>query len=354
MTAVGLITFTRHYWQCTCSREGAFASDAVLGIQGQNYSPTVQQHCCRLAVEASFDATSQLLQELLGVTLSAETVRSLVQGHGRAMVRFQAADTSSAQAFRKATGEVEFTVDASKVNTREEGWKDLKIGVFAKREAGVPATPAAWQSQRLPKPTQVVAFAGLVPAKQFRKSWRPRLRKLGVTCPAEVQVVADGAGWIWKGVERTLPGCVQTLDIFHACEHLSLCAQRIFGEGTPAAQSAYEQGRGLLVSAGWSGVCQWVGMLLEESDAAERERRRAATERLLGYFAKHVGRLGYRERLAAGRAIGSGQVEGQAKTLGLRLKRRGARWRRSNVAPMASLVCTRHTSHWDAYWSQAA
>jgi hypothetical protein len=110
----------------------------------------------------------------------------------------------------------------------------------------------------------------------------------------------------------------------------------------------------LLVSEGWAGVCQWVGTLLEESDEAERERRRAATERLIGYFAKHTRRLNYRERLAAGRAIGSSQVEGQAKTLGLRLKRRGARWRRANVKPMASLVCARHASHWDANWSQAA
>lgn len=90
------------------------------------------------------------------------------------------------------------------------------------------------------------------------------------------------------------------------------------------------------------------------TDEAERERRRKATERLIGYFAKHVGRLNYAERLKAGRAIGSGQVEGKAKTLGLRLKRRGARWNKRNVAAMASLVCVRHSSQWDPYWAMAA
>ena len=60
--------------------------------------------------------------------------------------------------------------------------------------------------------------------------------------------------------------------------------------------------------------------------------------------------MNYAERLASGRAIGSGTVEGQAKTLGLRLKRRGARWRKANVGRMASLVCVRHSSQWDAYW----
>src|SRR5262249_44678675 len=152
-------------------------------------------------------------------------------------------------------------------------------------------------------------------------------------------------------VNRALTGCTQTLDIYHAGERLSRCAQAIFGEGTAAAGAAFERGRQLLLQDGWSGVCAWVGELLSVPAAAEVERRRPATERLIGYFAKHVQRVDYRERLAQGRAIGSGAVEGQAKTLGLRLKSRGARWRLKNVRAMASLVCVRHSPQWDAYWA---
>ncbi len=166
----------------------------------------------------------------------------------------------------------------------------------------------------------------IAPAKEFRSHWRPRLRRLGVSQFASVHALADGAGWIWKAVQRVLSGCVQTLDFFHACEHLSKCAERIYGEGAKEASAAYEQGRSLLASQGWAGVCQWVSELLAVEDESERERRRKVTDRLIGYFAKHVNRLNYAERLKAGRAIGSGQVEGEAKTLGLRLKRRGARW----------------------------
>jgi hypothetical protein len=46
-------------------------------------------------------------------------------------------------------------------------------------------------------------------------------------------------------------------------------------------------------------------------------------------------------------------VEGRAKTLGLRLKRRGARWNRGNVTPMATLICVRQTCEWNAYWIMA-
>lgn len=354
MSAVGAVLFTRRYWKCTCGSDGSYAADEFLGVAGKRYTKTVQKHCCRLAAETSFTSTSQLMHEMLGADLCPETVRTMVEGHGKAMARFQAADTVSEKAFQEAAGEVEFTIDAGKVNTREDGWKDLKIAVISKRESGVPTTPDQWKSQRLPAATIVLAFAMIATAKDFRSSWRRRLRRLGVTCFAGVHALADGAGWIWKAVQHSLTGCVQTLDFFHACQHLSKCSDRIFGEDTSEARAAYEHGRSRLARQGWTGVCQWVSELLAVADDSERERRRPATERLLGYFSSHTHRLTYAERLGAGRAIGSGQVEGEAKTLGLRLKRRGARWNRCNVQPMAGLICVRHTCQWAPYWAAAA
>jgi hypothetical protein len=354
MTAVGAVFFTRRYWQCTCAGAGSYAADALLGIEGQRSTKTVHRHCCKLAAEMSFAATSEVMNDMLGAQLCPETVRKLVEGHGRRMARFQEKDTASEEAFREAPGAVEFTTDAGKVNTREEGWKDLKIAVISKREAGEPTAPGQWKSQRLPAASMVLAFAMIATAKDFRKQWRPRLRRLGVTSLAGVYALADGAAWIWKAVGRSLTGCVETLDVFHACQHVSKCAERIFGEQTAESRAAYRRGRDVLVGEGWDGICRWVGELLGPGDEAERARRRKATDRLIGYFSKHLGRLNYAARLRAGRAIGSGQVEGKAKTLGLRLKRRGARWNKRNVQPMASLVCVRHSSHqWAAYWTRA-
>jgi len=354
MTAVGEVVFKRRYWKCTCGSVGSYAADALLGIEGERYTKIVQKHCCRLAAETSFASTSEHIHEMLGVELCPETVRTMVEGHAKEMARFQAEDTASEELFQKAAGEVEFTTDAGKVNTREEGWKDLKIAVISKREAGEPTTPDHWKKQRLPAATIVLAFAMITTASTFRKTWHGRLRRLGVTCWAKVHVLADGASWIWKAVQRSLTGCMQTLDFYHGCQHLNRCAQSIFGEATSEAKAAYKHARGLLIRQGWTGVCQWVNELLEVTDETERERRRPATERLIGYFSKHMNRLHYAERLQAGQAIGSGQVEGEAKTLGLRLKRRGTRWKMGNVKPMASLVCVRHTIQWDAYWTLAA
>ncbi|MGL5095359.1 MAG: hypothetical protein ACRDD1_07210 [Planctomycetia bacterium] len=240
------------------------------------------------------------------------------------------------------------------MNTREEGWKDFKIAVFTKRPLGPAAAPEEWATRRLPAATARETVAALVSAKEFRRTRRRRLAQLGVRAGAEVHVLGDGADGIWRWAVRALTGCEETLDVFHAAEHLAEGAAKVFGDGTAAATAAFEGARSLLIAEGWNGVCRWIGGLLEVADDAERERRRRWTDRLVEYFRKHAGRLEYAKRLAEGRAIGSGAVEGAAKTLGLRLKARGARWRKANVDPMAALVCLRETPAWDAYWSLTA
>jgi len=352
VSAIGEIPINRRYWQCRCSKVGSYLADQILGLEGR-YSKVLQKHACRLSADTSFAAASEHLHELLGVKISAETIRELVESHGKSMSTFQAHDSQTAQEFAKAEGEVEFAVDAGKVHTREGGWKDLKIGVILKRLLGEPTSFEDWNSQRLPAASITLSFAMIAASATFRRSWRSRLKRLGVNAFASVHTLGDGASWIWKSVQRSLTGCVQTLDIYHASEHLHGCAERIFGEGTSATESAYERGRALLIRQGWSGICQWVSELLSESDETKRERRQQATTKLMNYFAKHCNRLNYAQMLAEGRVIGSGAVEGQAKTLGLRLKRRGARWNFKNVKSMASLVCVRNSTQWNSYWTNA-
>ncbi len=243
MTTLGVLTITRRYWQCRCGRDGAYAADEVVGLAGHS-SKVVQKHGCRLAADVSFAKASEHLREMLAVRLAPETVRTLAESYGKAMASFQPKDEVTAQAFRVAKGAVEFAVDAGKVNTREKGWKDLKIAVISKRESGDPATPAQWcDEDRLPAPTVVVAFAMIAASKVFRRCWKTPLHRLGVTTFSSLHALGDGAGWIWKSAGRVLPGCTQTLDIYHASERLSGCVKGIFGEGKAAATVAFERGR---------------------------------------------------------------------------------------------------------------
>lgn len=107
----------------------------------------------------------------------------------------------------------------------------------------------------------------------------------------------------------------------------------------------------MLLSAGWSGVCQLVG---EQFARDNSPRSRAVLEGMMRYFVAHISLLNYRQRLATGQAIGSGVVEGAAKTLGLRLKARGARWKHTNARAMAALVCLSQSGQWADFGQHAA
>jgi hypothetical protein len=76
---------------------------------------------------------------------------------------------------------------------------------------------------------------------------------------------------------------------------------------------------------------------------------------LVTYLEPHSENTPYRQRLAEGRSIGSGLVEGACKTaIGKRLKQTGARWRVRRLERMAALCCLAYGDQFDAYWEQAA
>ena len=75
---------------------------------------------------------------------------------------------------------------------------------------------------------------------------------------------------------------------------------------------------------------------------------------LAAYLLKHPTRLGYASRLADGRSIGSGQVEGAIKQfVNRRLKQTGAKWKVHHVGPLVELAAMIETPDWNGLWAAA-
>ena len=224
----------------------------------------------------------------------------------------------------------------------------MKIGIFARRERGEPATPAEWDERHLPVPTTRAAFAAIEAIDDFAPRWSQWAARLAIEDLTKITVLGDGAEWIWNAASRQFGGCHQVLDIYHAAEHIAAAAKRRFGEGT-AATEWLNRGRGLLLSDGWAGLCDHLGQTLATDNTPDG---RAALDELTSYFAAHTERLNYCHRLYTGQSIGSGMVEGAAKNLiGRRLKQTGARWDVGNVNNMAQLCCLTYSDHWTLYWA---
>ena len=81
---------------------------------------------------------------------------------------------------------------------------------------------------------------------------------------------------------------------------------------------------------------------------------RRAVDGLANCFAERADYLGYADRLASGRSMGSGLVEGACQQgIGRRRKQTGARWTIRRANRMATLCCTLHGDAWDACWKHA-
>lgn len=297
-------------------------------------------------VEHSFARAQQVLHEMCGWHVDDEVIRQTTHAEARRAAHERPTRTD-AIAFANASGDVEALMDAGKVNTRE-GWRDVKIGLFLKRNEGLPATPDEWDRRELPAPTARATIAAIEGADLFGQRLRTEADRLGVTTLPTLTVLGDGAEWIWNLAEEHLPQSSGVLDVYHALEHIGDAVKAVWGE---ASAARLEAGRRALLTGGKAGLERWLAEAFGEAPAG------AATEPLIGlaaYVAKHPTRLCYAERLAGGRSIGSGAVEGAMKQeVNLRLKRTGARWRVEHVGPLVELRSLSHTPSWQDLWTAA-
>jgi hypothetical protein len=335
------VTLHRRYFSCRRCGTHAHALDERLGVDGF-VSPGAQRLLCLLGAEHSFERSAGLLREVAGLCVCDNTIRKICDEQGGRMRAWQREQPEASQTFRTAKGDAEFQTDGTAVNTTG-GWREVRLSIFAKRPRGQPITDLDdWDDQRLPEPTARVATAGIRTSEALGSQWRRAAGRLGMRRTTEVTVLADGAKWIWREVGKNLPGAAGLLNIYHASEHLHAAAVALHGEGA-AAEAWYRQKRRRLLESGAAGLLP----SLTESSRAVRE--------LCEYLAPHVEHTQYRARLAEGRSIGSGMVEGACKTaIGKRLKQTGARWRVRRLERMAALCCLVYSEQFETYWKKNA
>lgn len=336
----------RRYFTCPVCQQGDFGGDRLLGLDGY-LTDGARRMACLAGVRQAFAQAEQVLHELAGWELDDETIRRLCHAEA-AHAQATRAERASAAAFAAAPGDREVQIDAGKVNTAE-GWRDVKVAVFACRARGEPASAATWDQRDLPAPSVRAVVAAIEEAARFGDRCGVEAQRLGLTTPSDLNVLGDGADWIWNLAQHQFPGAAENLDIYHAAEHLAEAARRVFGEGTAATQTHTERGRTRLLADGYAGVLEWVGELSGQIPAGGDG---AALGNLLNYFTGHQERLPYALRLCRGQSIGSGLVEGSIKQLlNRRLKQTGARWKVAHVGPFVELGALANGPEWAAYWN---
>jgi len=344
------VQLQRAYFTCNGCLYGDYPGDHRLGVVSSQ-TRQAQRLLCLAGTSWSFAAASAHLREFCGLQVAAGTVRNVCDAEAKQAAGWQIDAPAAHAKYRRAAGEIEFFTDGTCVNTNT-GWREMRIGLFAKRPLGEPALPEEWGRRALP-PTQArYVFAAIESSETFAARWPAVAGRLGIRARQRIDVLADGAKWIWERVNFYWSQATGTLDVYHALEHVAATGKALYGDGTAQTRAWTDRAREALLARGWPGI---QSLILETRPNAARAAQRNSLAELEGYLRAHRSHLNYAERMAEGRSIGSGQVEGACKHfIGRRLKQTGARWRVERADRMAGLCALLYNDQWETYWSKAA
>jgi hypothetical protein len=276
----------------------------------RRYSTGLKRLAARCCGLGSYRLAADNLLELCGIHLSHTTVGEIAQETADEIAERLKDNAAIRNDFQKAKGEVEFQTDGTCVHIRNEEdkpeWREMRVGSFDKRECSESAEPSEWATRPLSEPTVVSAFAAIESKEEFQIRCQDERRRIGVGGVASS--LGDGALWIWSLVFFVFGRTMECLDIYHALEHVAACGKALFGSGQ-AFTDWFERMRLVLLSEGFAGMDRELLALGELKDAEQK-----AVESLREYLRKNEGRLHYAQRLSAGRSIGSGLIEGRART----------------------------------------
>jgi hypothetical protein len=297
----------------------------------------------------SFDKAQDHLWDFCHVRVSDDTIERVCQEEGIEVQKWMREAPQPAQAFTAAGGLVEFSTDGVKINT-VDGWREMRISVWAKREACLPCVPEHWDQRVLHEPTVRLAICAIAKSHVIGASWQWFTTHLGLQETA-LSVLGDGAKWIWSESAKRFPSQSQwCLDIYHNSEHLHDCGKALLGQGPEARAWADDQVLYQLAHNGPALIER-----LREQRLTLAPEKQSAMDGLLGYLEDNRDSMWYRDRFQEGLPIGSGLIEGACKNMiGARLKANSARWRVRRAERIGALRCLDYSDQWDTYWLSTA
>lgn len=160
--------------------------------------------------------------------------------------------------------------------------------------------------------------------------------------------LADGAHDNWDFLHEVLPEGVETVDFFHAAEHLAAALGAAYGEGSVAARNRFDALRRTLLEVE-GGVHKVIAALARLHKAHPHA---APLRAALLYLRTHRARMQYARSRAAHLPVGSGCVEAACKSLvARRLKGGGMRWGMPGGQAILTLRSLQQSDRFDAAWA---
>ncbi len=304
------------------------------GTSKYGVSERMQGLICLVGQSVVYEEASELFAEMMGVEVCAPQIQRLCADYGNA---FDPLIASGCEAViprlegRQKDDVAYVMMDGSMVYTREDKWRELKLGRIFYHSQVVEVQ----ENRREVMGSVYVAHLGGV--EGFFPKFERHLTPYG-----NKAIIGDGAKWIWNWAEGNYPGAQQILDFYHAKEKLVLFARQQYKEEHTRSRWIKEQSDKLLDNR-----LEEVLSTLKSCRARNAEAG-AAKHKAIDYYVEHEERMQYKTYREKGLMIGSGPIEAAHRSvIQQRLKLSGQKWSAVGAQAIANLRCYKHSGAWN-------
>jgi hypothetical protein len=324
-----------------------FPLDRELKLERSGLTPHAHECLVRLGAWMPFLHAAEQLEAMLGVQVSASTVRRLSEAAGSLCEQqqnepvLQPGDQEPTSQGSASTP-MAMSADGAMVFVRGLGWQEVKTLVLAEVE---PLPTDAGKRAREKRTCAHTTFSRLSDAETFSELCCGEISRRGIERAPRVCAIQDGAIWLQGFVDEHRHDAVRMLDFFHAAEYVSAIGDevRALGGHLPVNWLAGILHR--LKHDGPSRVLKHLCWLVERLGPSP------TLQKNLCYLLKRETQMQYPQYQAAGWPIGSGMVESAHKrVLQARLKGAGMQWAATNVNAMLALRTMIDNDRWEQEW----
>lgn len=299
------------------------------GKNGFQVSPKLQELMVYSAQTDSYENCNEVLKKYINIEVSATQVWRVANVYGEEVGKTISDEVILTPC--KKDEVIYAMADGSMIFTREEGWKEVKVGrIFKSSDCIHAGEKAGWISN-----SQYLAY--LDKHTKFTNEMEKLLDHYADS-NQPIVFISDGAPWIKNWIEDAYPKAISVLDFYHASEHLHDFAKTEFKDENFRKRWTDEKIKLLLDGQ--------VEEIIKELCLMPKKSRDA--EKLIEYYQANRTRMNYPlyKKIGTG-IIGSGAIESAHRTVvQKRLKQSGQRWSKLGAQNILNLRVTKKNSQW--------
>jgi len=266
--------------------------------QGFRVTPFLKEKLVYVGQLDSYEQSSEITKRLLGLQISDTTIHRITDSLG-----LECEEWLAEEDLRNDLSEQEIIytqVDGSMILTREEKWKEVKLG----RIFGTDSCLSVSESRNWLKESEYVSHLG--GHREFENKMSAILDDYA-DLNENLVFINDGAKWQWNWIDAEYPKATQILDFYHAMEHIGKFLTLILKPSE--RKQNMSKCSTILKEEGLDILWKHINQLVQDKERPLTKTQQSEKNKLERYLENNRKRMNYPEFIKRGLLIGSGAID---------------------------------------------